>query len=579
MDNWLLVDFDSIQHSFIGVQKQFLQNVNDIGDKNLFNMLVDLRQKYADYKVKLNSFNGDINLKLALLGLHRSDQKVISSLFKLINNHVVRSVEKASSNFNKPRKNLNNFMSSQHRSDGDDYYERNDHQDDFEIDRNVSTDRAIPAQAININAVSTADSLTGIDFSQTDVVNFNQFETPQENNLNFVIDMKEKNIDSVFEEILRYGNTINLHNNELSNFKYKIELNILLEMDVPHIDINAGGEITINKYVCAGIVAKALFYNNISHLDFTTIKAAALVNNIYKVKLFCILQYLTNICRLINYDYKKFNEDITFQIVNYNDTDLQNNKKIIDFNNVKIKLYDYDENVDTLETYNDGDLLMMYVNHTTGGGFDATDAGVDKKSLQFLEFPELFAVSHYLHGALNESQVLLISNLYKVNNVKSMPSGDIVYIGNEFLAESIVTVDIMATFTNRQKFDRFAADNGGLIVVDENYLRVETSKLIGGFTKFEKYFIKNEEDRNTIFSGSYGEAYASNYTFRFLLECAAVMSLNFNFCYFANDQELYSELTDTLNVLKNISDLTVGDLYKKLTKYQFSTLGANNFIK
>ncbi|ACO53551.1 pagr [Euproctis pseudoconspersa nucleopolyhedrovirus] len=587
MDDWLLADFDSIQQSFLKLQKTLSAIKTEQHSVKSVQNWFDLENHYVNFKLKLPKFKNE-HLKLSTQRLYDSDWKILTSALTLMKNSIDRQNALLSHEYSEYEYDAAEMVVGDD-EEMENYGEIVDNRSGGGSDaRNLNTDDANLVDVFNYNVMlernsaHTNNSLTGVDSASAKVIRFNQFETPEENKLHSELAMNPTNVDSVYDEIIKYGNGVKLDSHELSLFEYRNELNMLLSMPIPDLKIESGVDLNINKYSCAGIVAKAFFLNNISNLSFRSIKAAALVDNVYKVKLFCILQYITNICRLIREDMQYYNEDVVVQIVDCEDQSVLNSKRVVYLNRIKICLADYSENVsaNSFETnYGLSDLVMMYVDSETG--LNATDAAINQKSIQFLEFPEMFAVAHYANNRFDQNQILLVSNVYKVNNLKVMPSGDIIYAGNSFVTHQVTNTNIMIVTMNKQRFVR--GDTLGVVVVDENYLREEINKLLTGFKIFSMDFVKSEDaadnDRqlNTLFSGSYGEAYSFNYAFRFLAECAAAMECGFCINYCVKNEELYNELLKTKNVLTTFKKFNVGHLYTVLQKYEFTKLGSFNF--
>jgi hypothetical protein len=367
----------------------------------------------------------------------------------------------------------------------------------------------------------------------------------------------------IYNKIIEMGNTFNV--DFLKEFKYQVELNYLLNYKTPRPTYAAHTQ--LNRLICASLIVKSLFCNNVSNINFNDIKIGAKDSDLLKTKLLSIMEYINVFCSTIRNN-KSFGYDQIDVSININDKKLYlaKNPKPIDFSLITIKQNNSAFVVTTESIPKDTDLVIIYTKNLLGS--NAT--GIRREDLQFLQYPELYAIPHYFNKPLGDDQSLLLKNLIQYNSVKQSTTKGIEFVHSLFKQEGLAHINLLAFTADDNRFDvkrKF----------DKKYVDSEINRLSSGVAKYVEKF-KKEIHKPVIYTGPYGSQ-NKNQIFQFYIELLVAMKYDCGIFYCAADAESINTITDTLSVMKTNHISTVGKLYNKLIKYNFNIKSQDNFKK
>ncbi|ADB84442.1 poly ADP-ribose glycohydrolase [Apocheima cinerarium nucleopolyhedrovirus] len=364
----------------------------------------------------------------------------------------------------------------------------------------------------------------------------------------------------IYNKIIEMGNTFDV--DFLKEFKYQVELNYLLNYKTPRPTFKRA--LQLNRYICASLIAQSLFCNNVSNINFNEIKIGARDNDLLKTKLLSILEYINVFCSIIRNN-PSFGYDEIDISVNTNDKKLYlvKNTQPIDFSLVTIKQYDPAFVSMTESIPDNSDLVIIYAKDLLG----SKATGVRKEDLQFLQYPELYAIPHYFNKPLGDDQSLLLKNLIQYNSVKRSTEG-IEFVRNLVKQEALAHINLLAFTADDNRFDNNSRQ------FDKKYVDSEINRLASGVAKY----VEQSKARPIIYTGPYGSKYKDQ-IFQFYIELLVAMKYRCGIFYCAADAESINTITDTLSVMKQNNISTVGRLYKKLVKYNFNIKSQDNFKK
>ncbi|ABI35796.1 poly ADP-ribose glycohydrolase [Ectropis obliqua nucleopolyhedrovirus] len=363
-----------------------------------------------------------------------------------------------------------------------------------------------------------------------------------------------------YNEFVKLGSVFNLEH--LQNFKYEFELIELLKMTVPMVD-KVGDEFTLSRLQCAAIIAQALFYNNVTNLDFITFKQGAILNKTLQVKLLCIFEYLNNICLAIRHYDKSFvnNKIVVTHCKSNSDNNVKSSNVPLRYDNITIDKYDYNFKYNSNTVPSMIDLSIMYADRTYGNG--SMTHAVHKEALQFCEHVELYALRHYLIGELRSDTTILIQHVIKSNVVKQSQRS-IEFIENIF-EDGIVSANFLVTMTSDVKYDLKARD------YDKTYMMNQINRLAAGFFRFKMY---TNDNLTQVYIGPFGAK--QNRILQFFTELAPIMNAGFGIKYCSYNQEDYDEIVRALESMKN-KYIDVKSLVEALLNYKTNLSALQNF--
>lgn len=516
-----------LQNKLAAYQSVFLSN--DVGD--LIRFIAILKQlcvNYFELRAKFNtlahdSFRNDLNT------IYKSDVLILNNFILLLerfndSTHVERTMS----------------------------YDVSDDQafDHFDQAHNVYNQSIIKKTLLSSSTDARPATVSDQQMIDTVTLHFDQFAKYEDEKKLFtdVVDYQK-----IYEMIVNYGNQFNL--DYLKDFKYVIELNRLFKMNVPEIkDIE---EFALSRFECASIVAKALFLDEFDTLNFQQIKAHAIKDTVLKVKLFCLLEYINTMCQQM-----RESEDVEYVNVSLNTTtsavNLHASKRPIRFNRITLT-----ESDRAKITPYQSDLIVMYVDGALGDG--TLDNTVNMKTVQFLEYPELYAVSKYFRSPLCGEESLHLSNLLKLNSVRYTDNG-LAYESNVLMTEAKIINNMLAVCSNEIRFDVSVRESS-----DKSFLHREINRFASGLSVYPN------RDRDTnepiaVFVGPYGVP--RNRPYQFLVELMIVMEYEMAINY--NNLEKRVEIFDAVEAMKRAKIDTVGKLYDKLIKYKFNLNAEKN---
>ncbi|QYC92665.1 Poly (ADP-ribose) glycohydrolase [Trabala vishnou gigantina nucleopolyhedrovirus] len=401
-----------------------------------------------------------------------------------------------------------------------------------------------------------------------------------------------KRYTEVYEAFVEYGNLVNIEH--LSDFKYHIELNQLIDLPTPVM--NNDVDFTINRYNCAGIVAKSMFLNNIKGVDLKTLTNLALLSpfllmkataasslspallssqseeQLLKIKLLSILEYLFSVCKLMRENYEYFNNNIEVRSIRtfvYQRGDFKTSSKPINFGKIKISKQ--------LEISGEFDLTVCYSRGKLSDNL--FDASYSQKAINCLECTEMYAVVHYFDRPLANHETLLINKLVKYNSVTTTMLNKLEYKGNMLSDEGINIKNLLIIQNEKSGRNDNANDH-------ESYLDSRLDKLANGVSEHLKQIKNNNNNNIKMYSGSYDTV--QNCAFQFIVECLVATQFgisldycvkNSSGCISSGDNELYDELVNTIIAIQKSNLNTVGKLYNKLLTYDHNSIGPYNFGK
>ncbi|AGR56851.1 PARG [Hemileuca sp. nucleopolyhedrovirus] len=567
IDIALVKEFAVIQQDFLTVQKDIIQlprRRSDDNDNNrIVNTLNEIDQRYINFLMRLKSvYSQSESAVVAMQTLYDSDRTILINTRKLVDRHYSRLLELLPSSPTIPLVGDVNEITT------------------MSTTTTTTSPFLIKEEIIDTplsrgQVTTTMTSLTTLEpthalISTSALSTTSTLPSPQS--------MKMK-IDylGIYDELVKHGNTFKL--SYLRDFKYQVELNVLLDWSVP--DVSDSHHFKLSRIDCAAIVTKALFLDNMSNINFSTIKIASLLNSTLKVKLLCILEYINSMCGLMRDNYINYG-DYNFDINHYVKNDIfvnrysaesqyesvKNSESHIVYDRISVSRGTADPaRFEELDLPSQFDLIMLYTNELIGS--DATDIGVSKGSLKFLEYPELYAVSHYVDDdtlRLNESVV--ITNLIKINSIR-YKSSDIEYGENIFNSYGTALNNFMAIRSNDVRYDRNARK------YDKTVFFNEIDRISSGFSNYTANYESMKDYSIAVHTGPYGMK--RNRTFQFLVECLMAMHYKLSINYRALNEEQYNEIVNTLESMRNANIDTVSKLYERLRVYRFAVVGPLNF--
>ncbi|UJZ88991.1 parg [Erannis ankeraria nucleopolyhedrovirus] len=406
---------------------------------------------------------------------------------------------------------------------------------------------AIPKTKINVEADKSENDIVAINDTDSLVatVASNQYITHMD----------------IYTKIVEMGNTFDV--SFLKEFKYQVELNYLLTYQTPR-PTNVKHR-SLNRYICASLIVRSLFCNDVSNVPLNDIKIGAKDSDLLKTKLLSIMEYINVFCSTIR-NKSSFGYDAIDVSININDKilSLAKNPKPIDFSLITIEQYNPAFVTTTESIPKDTDLVIIY----TKDLLSSSATGIRKEDLQFLQYPELYAIPHYFNKPLGDNQSLLLKNLIQYNSVKRSTQG-LEFERSLFKQEGLAHINLLAFTATDNKYDAKRK-------FDKKYVDSEISRLSSGVAKYVETF--KTKTKPVIYTGPYGSQ-NKNQIFQFYIELLVAMKYDCGIFYCAADAESINTITDTLSVMKTNHISTVGKLYDRLIKYNFNIKSQDNFKK
>ncbi|ABY65827.1 poly ADP-ribose glycohydrolase [Orgyia leucostigma nucleopolyhedrovirus] len=417
------------------------------------------------------------------------------------------------------------------------------------------------------------------------------------------------------------GNIINMQ--DYQDFKYLKELKELLSLSTR--EFKTPNFAKLARYQWTALVAQALLLNNVANVKLEMIKSISVVNNNARTKLKCLLNYLNNICMIMRNGDQDYLTDWAF-VKKYNaikPLSLLNSTKPILFDKIKIMR---EENINTPlnfdeEIYTQSKLNVIYANNfkpypeaLSGLALSLQPDDTSSTSVNFCEYPELYATLNYIPSELDVDACVLMIGFLKANEVQLQQNG-LVYV-NDIVKFITMHQHFLVVTSEKSKFDKNIRLN------DKNVLNQTLGTYAVGIRKYfynlkkfnkdvennykggnvvdvanvvtDKDFIKYEDDDDEHFNDlddhtedKYDVDHdtilctrphgRNNHIFKFFTECVVAMHFGIGIEYYAKNDEQQYEIENGLATLKTNNHLTVGALYKKLLQYNFKSLAQANF--
>ncbi|AIU41337.1 parg [Sucra jujuba nucleopolyhedrovirus] len=553
----LIKELYSLQERLLTSQNIFLEKYkgNNVSSADYIkfntNFLQPLQNEYLQFRQKLIVLDSSA-VKQELMNLYASDISVLTNLIILVKNVRLKPSPDASV----ATLETDDFGKAliEEVTDINETYNVAAQQ----LTKNLRSPRAMPPSPP-----------TMIESAEAAIQQFNQFARfdREEQLPGGLVDHR-----AIYDKIVTYGNLVN--ENHWKDFKYQPELMTLIEMS--DVIVENGKKFAVTRLQCASIVSKAMFVSKES--IFKTLKAQAVKNQILRVKLYCLLEYINSVCQTMRHGSQDELNELVY-VERHKAAapfEMSTSKIPIMFN--RIFVHDVDAPASG-DLYSDiplmDDLIVMYSENDFYAG-NVTDK-VNAEEIHFFEYPELFAIKLLIVEKLGDTESLLLCQLLKVNSIEYVSHNKgIEYKENILINRGRILNNFLVVRSDTVRFDR----DGDHIGVDKASLQRHIDRYSSGLSQYRRMHSDSTErdDQELVIVTVYvaPENVPRDWYFQFLLEIMVVMQ--FQLKIFTSAKQMYVvQMKELLATMKANGIDTVGALYNRLVNYNFRVQAVRNF--